>query len=115
MAFNVRPGGNAESVEVPQTVASGDLVRRGDLVGIAQINATLGNDGNYYTTLAIEGIAVVETEDTIVAGAAVYTDDAGPGAVTAVAVGEKAVGIATRDSVGGQVWFKLTPNVTVPV
>lgn len=112
MAFNVRPGGNANSVPVPDTVVSGDLVRVGDLVGIAQIDATEGDDGNTYTTLALEGVAHSPSEDTIAAGDPVYTDDAGPGTVTLVASGAKAVGIATRDSADGEVWYKLVPNVT---
>lgn len=117
MAFNVRPGGNHISVQVPQTVVSGDLVRRGDLVGIAEIDATLGDDGNYYTTVAVEGVAVVPTEDDFAAGDPVYTADAGPGLVEAIADGDgaKPVGIATHDSADGKVWLKLVPNVTVVI
>src|SRR5690606_31161973 len=81
------------------------------------IDATLGDDGNYYTTLAVEGVAVVPTEYDFIAADAVYTADAGPGLVEAVADGEdeKPVGIATHDSADGKVWLKLDPNVTVVI
>lgn len=120
MAFNVRPGGYANSVQVPGSVVSGDLVRRGHLVGIAQIDATEGEDGNTYSTLAIEGVAHVNSADTFAAGDLLWTADAGPGLVTVAATpaaGDKLVGIATRDSVardgGNEVWFKIVPNGTV--
>lgn len=119
MAFNVRPGGAAESVEVPASVKSGDIVRVNHLTGIAQIDATEGEDGNFYTTVALEGIGNVvnETGGTIGQGEAVYTSDAGPGAVSADDNAEgKLLGIATRDSADGEyVWVKLIPNATVEV
>lgn len=117
MAFNVRPGGNAESVPVPNTVVSGDLVRVGHLVGIAQIDATVGNDGLFYTTLAIEGIAHSPITGAVTTGAPLYTATAGPGkaTLTTTATGGKLVGIATRPkgTGAGEVWYKLVPNGTV--
>lgn len=114
MAFNVRPGGAAESVEVPESVKSGNIVRRGHLTGIAQIDATEGEDGNFYTTVALEGIGNVinATGGDIAQGDAVYTSGDGPGTVDADsdATG-KLLGIATRDSADGEyVWVKLIPN-----
>ncbi len=114
MAFNVRPGGNAESVPVPDTIVSGDLVRVGSLVGIAQIDATEGEDGNFYTTLALEGIAHSPITGAVTVGQPLYTATAGPGVatLTTTATSNKAVGIATRakGSGAGQVWYKLTPS-----
>lgn len=119
MAFNVRSGGKANSVPVANTIKSGDLVRVGNLVGIAEIDAQQGRDGNYYTTLALEGIAHSPITGAVTVGAALYTTDAGPGLVglttNGSAAGTKLVGIATRAkaSGAGEVWYKLVPNVTI--
>lgn len=98
MAFNVRSGGLATgNVPVDETVKSGDIVVVGELSGIAEIDATQGDDGEFYTTLALEGIANVE--------------DAGPHEVGDVfESGGKAIGIVTASG-NGRVWFKLVPNV----
>jgi predicted RecA/RadA family phage recombinase len=122
MAFNVRSGGKATSVPVPNTVKSGDVVRVGSLTGVAEIDATQKSDGLYYTTLALEGIAH-DTLPTaaITVGQAIYTATAGPGKVGltgATTAGSKLVGIATTakaSGAAGQVWFKLVPNATVTV
>src|SRR5690625_2876450 len=100
MAFNVRSGGLATgNVPVDGTVKSGDIVVVGELAGIAEIDATEGPDGNYYTTLALEGIANVAD------------DDAGDYDVGDVYESNgKAVGIVTASG-NGRVWFKLVPNV----
>lgn len=122
MAFNVRSGGKATAVPVPNTVKSGDVVRVGHLTGVAEIDATLKSDGLYYTTLAIEGIAHDSLPAAAVTvGQPVYTATAGPGkvAVTTVATaGAKLIGIATTakaSGAAGQVWFKLVPNATITV
>lgn len=120
MAFNVRPGGKAESVPVPNTVVSGDLVRVGHLVGVAEIDATEGEDGLFYTTLAIDGIAHTPVNGAVTVGQPLYVATAGPGkvtAVTATTAGAKFVGIATRakGTGTGPVWFKIVPNATVTV
>lgn len=116
MAFNVRSGGKAESVPVPEATASGDLVRVGDLTGIAEIDAFEGPDGNFYTTVALEGIAHAPLSAAATVGQALYVSAAGPGTVTltATAAGSKPVGYAVRAkaSGAGEVWFKLVPNVT---
>lgn len=117
MAFNVRSGGRAESVPVPNTVVSGNVVRVGSLVGIAEKDAAVGDDGLYYTTLALEGIAHASISSTVAVGDALYTTTAGPGAVTLTktsAAGARPIGIATRakaSSSAGEVWFKLVPTV----
>lgn len=119
MAFNVRSGGKAESVPVPDTIKSGDVVRVGQIVGIAEIDATLGGDGLYYTTLALEGIAHAPIAGAIAVGEALYTTTAsGKATLTKTsAAGAKPVGYATRAKAASgetDVWFKLTPNaVTV--
>lgn len=115
MAFNVRSGGKAESVPVPETVVSGDLVRVGELVGIAEIDAFLGGDGaTHFTTVALEGIAHAPLAGAHIPGTALYTDDAGPGTVELATSGAKAVGYVTRGKETGatDVFFKLVPNVT---
>jgi len=115
MAFNVRSGGLANSTVVPDTVKSGDIVRVGELTGIAEIDATQGDDGLYYSTVALEGVASAESADAFAVGDVVGTDDAGPGAVDAGNGGAKPIGIATRAKAAGagRVWFKLVPNITV--
>lgn len=98
MAFNVRSGGLATgNVPVDEEVESGDVVVVGALSGIAEIDATEGPDGNFYTTLALEGIANVEDDGVHEVGD-VYEVDG------------KAVGIVTAAG-NGRVWFKLVPNV----
>lgn len=117
MAFNVRSGGKATNVPVPDTVVSGDLVRVGEIVGIAEYDARLGEDGNTYVTLALEGIGhrPIDAGESVAVGDALYTTDAGPGAVDITTVGgtgAKPVGYATRDkSADNEVWFKLVPTV----
>lgn len=118
MAFNVRSGGKASSVPVADTIKSGDLVRVGLLVGIAEIDATLSpEDGLYYTTLALEGIAHAPITGNVTIGGGLYTATAS-GKVTlksTAATGDKFVGIATRAKGAGEtdVWFKIVQNGTV--
>lgn len=122
MAFNVRPGGNAESVPVVETVNSGDVVRIGNFVGVAQIDAEEGRDGAFYTTLALEGIANAQVAGALTVGQAVYTSTAAPtgsnpgvvATLTATATGNKLVGIATRakGTGTGMAWFKLVQGTT---
>lgn len=125
MAFNVRPGGQSESVPVVSTVVSGDVVRIGHLTGVAQISAELSDrDGLYYTTLALEGIANAQVAGALNVGQPVYTSTAAPAGaapgvvatLTATATaGFKLVGIATRAKGAGtgMAWFKLIPGANV--
>jgi len=122
MAFNIRPGGKAESVPVVEAVVSGDVVRIGNFVGVAEINAEEGRDGDFYTTLALEGIANALVAGALEVGDAVYTSTAAPsagdpGVVATLTATEgtdskKVVGIATRAKLTGtsMAWFKLTPG-----
>lgn len=123
MAFNVRPGGNAESVPVVEAVNSGDVVRIGNFVGVAQFDAEEGRDGAFYTTLALEGIANAQVSGQLTVGQAVYTSTAAPtgsnpgvvATLTATATGNKLVGFATRAKATGtsMAWFKLVQTATV--
>lgn len=124
MAFNVRSGGKATSVPVPNTVKSGDVVRVGHLTGVAEIDATESKQtpGTFFTTLALEGIAHDSLPTAAVTiGQPVYTATAGPGKVvvtTVATAGAKLIGIATTAKAAGaagQVWFKLVPNATITV
>lgn len=122
MAFNVRPGGNAESVPVVEAVNSGDVVRIGNFVGVAQMDAEEGPDGAFYTTLALEGIANAQVAGALQVGAAIYTSTAAPtgsnpGVVATLTAtegttGQKVVGIATRAKAAGtgMAWFKLVQS-----
>src|SRR5690606_12636720 len=105
MAFNVRSGGNAESVPVASGVESGDVVRIGNLVVVSQSSAAMGRDGVRYATIALEGIADAEVDGALTVGQAVYTSTAAPtGTEPAVVAtltavddeGNKVVGIVTR-------------------
>lgn len=120
MAFNIRPGGKSESVPVVSTVNSGDVVRIGNFVGIAEIDAEEGRDEVFYTTLALEGIANVPVTGTLEVGQPVYTTTAAPttsnpGVVATLVSApgtdsRKLVGLATRRktaSGAGTTWIKL--------
>lgn len=114
MAFNVRKGGEARSVEVTSGTKSGQLVVIGALVGIAEIDAVLSDDGKYYSTLAIEGIANLPCTGQPSLGDYVYSAETTTGTtVTATAGTAVKVGIVTHVRVNGvdsDVWFKLTPG-----
>lgn len=125
MAFNVRPGGHAESVPVVEAVVSGDVVRKGNFVGIAQIDAEEGRDGAFYTTLALDGIANAPMTGAVNVGDPVYTSTAAPAGAnpgvvatltpTAGTDSKKVVGLATRakGSGAGTVWFKLIQSTDI--
>lgn len=120
MASNVRPGGNSVTVPlISDEVKSGDVVRCGDIVGIAQIDAFQGRDGGWYTELAIEGVANAITPQGLdfPIGEPAYVGAAGtPGGVVSVEPsGDKVAGLVTAidqlDDGTQRVWFKLTPGV----
>lgn len=119
MAFNVRSGGKATNVPVPSTVESGDVVAVGALVGIAEISAQEGEDGDFYTTLALDGIAHAQVEGTVEIGDVVYADGEGPGTVglTATAGDGPAVGVAVHVNAGAdpEVFFKIVQTAALGV
>src|SRR5690625_7274114 len=108
MAFNLRPGGKASSVPVPEGTESGHAVVVGDLAGIAEAVYPDFEDGGSYATIALEGVASLATADDIALGDAVYVPTAG--GPTAGATGAKAIGISTRRSEAGPVWFTLVQH-----
>ena len=63
MAFNIRSGGDHQEVPVPATVKGGDVVVLGDITGVAELGATLRDDGQYWTTVALEGVAYLPMEE----------------------------------------------------
>src|SRR5690625_5552454 len=109
MAFNVRPGGAVSSVPVPECTESGHAGVVGYLAGIVEAVYPGFEDGGSYATIDLEGVASLATKDDIALGDPVYVPSAG--GPTAGATGDKVIGIATRDSEAGKVWFKLVQNV----
>lgn len=83
---------------VASTVVSGDLVQVGELVGVAQLDAVTGEDGNTYATLKLDGVFKFDTADTIAAGEPVYVTSAG--VVTSTATGNKFIGHAHQGGTG---------------
>lgn len=114
MASNVRPHGNNVSIEVDSAVVSGDIVRQGNLVGVAQYDATRGNDGAMYTVVAIEGVGNAVSADTsgYVVGEPIFAVGAnGEPCDTSPTTGDVVLGIVTAVT-PDRVWFKLSPAVS---
>ena len=114
MASNVRPHGNNVSIEVGSDVVSGDIVRQGNLVGVAQYDATRGNDGAMYTVVAIEGVGNAVSTDTsgYVVGEPIFAVGAnGEPCDTSPTDGDVVLGIVTAVT-PDRVWFKLSPAVS---
>lgn len=59
---------------VHTSVASGDVVKVGDVVGVAQEDAVTGEDGNTYSTLKLDGAfkIAVKSGDTFDVGQKAY-------------------------------------------
>ena len=76
---------DADSLVLPvaSTVVSGAPVIVGSLVGVALVKATIGEDGNYYTTVKFEGVFRLTVTGTLAVGAPVYITSAGALNVTA--------------------------------
>ncbi len=89
---------NSLSFPVASTVNSGDLVQVGQIVGIAEHDAKLKEDGNYYATLKLTGAFKLATEDTISVGAKVYVSSAG--VVTTTSTSNKLIGHAIKAGTG---------------
>lgn len=79
---------------VASTVNSGDLVQVGKVVGIAENDAVLGEDGNYYATLKLAGVFELSTLVAVTVGAAMYVTS--EGVVTTSASGNKFIGHALK-------------------
>lgn len=75
MALNeIYKDGNELVLPVAEATNSGDLVQVGALVGLAQKDAWQGEDGNWYTTVKLNGVVKVATAGTFAAGDAAYFD-----------------------------------------
>ena len=87
MALNeIYKDGNELVLPVASTVVSGDLVQVGALVGLAQKDAYAGEDGNYYTTLKLNGVFKLTTAVAVTVGQAVYLTSGGVVNVTAAGI-----------------------------
>lgn len=59
---------------VNAAVVSGDVVKVGEVVGVAQEDAVTGEDGNTYSTLKLDGAfeIAIKSGDTLAVGAKAY-------------------------------------------
>lgn len=66
------------TLPVASTVVSGDLVVVGGIVGVAQMDAITGEDGNTYTTLKLDGAFkfAIATGATLAVGDVAYAETA---------------------------------------
>lgn len=93
---------------VASTVVSGDLVQVGQVVGVAQQDAVLGEDGNYYVTLKLDGVFKLTSSAAFAVGGNVYLTSAG--VVNATASGNKFIGHAIKaksTTTAGDVYVRL--------
>jgi len=65
---------NGESLNYPvnSAVTSGDFVVLGGIVGVAETDAALAADSNYYATLRHIGVFTGTTSDAVAVGDAIY-------------------------------------------
>jgi predicted RecA/RadA family phage recombinase len=89
---------NSLSFPVASTVVSGDLVQVGEIVGIAEHDAKVKEDGNTYATLKLTGAFKLETADAFAEGDKVYVTALG--VVTDVATSNKLIGHAIKSGTG---------------
>jgi len=111
MALNeIYKDGNELVLPVASTVVSGDMVQVGQIVGLAQKDAYAGEDGNYYTTLKLNGVVKLSTSVAITVGAAVYMTSGG--VINVTASGNKFIGHAVTAKSGtsaGDIYVRLVP------
>src|SRR6478736_9782986 len=119
MAVNFdRDRGDTKEVKVANTVVSGNIVRVGDLFGVAETSAALAPDGSYYATVGFPGVVTVSTElasatiyqgTSIYAATAVGTNNLGVlAALTTTAAGGTLVGKTLNDrTASGKVEIRL--------
>jgi predicted RecA/RadA family phage recombinase len=96
---------------VASTVNSGNLVQVGQVVGIAQNDAVLGEDGNYYATLKLNGVFKLTTSVAVTVGQAVYVTSGG--VINVTATSNKFIGHAIKAKAGtsaGDVYVRLVPS-----
>ena len=96
---------------VASTVKSGNLVQVGQVVGVAQNDAVLGEDGNYYATLKLNGVFKLTTSVAVTVGQAVYVTSGG--VINVTATSNKFIGHAIKAKAGtsaGDVYVRLVPS-----
>lgn len=112
MALNeIYKDGNELVFPVASTVKSGALVQVGQIIGVAQDDAAIGEDGNYYATLKMNGVFKFSTLVAVTVGQAVYVTSAG--VVNVTASGNKFIGHAIQAKAGttaGDVYVRLVPS-----
>lgn len=90
----------AESLSYPvnSAVKSGMFVVLGGIVGVAEIDAKEGEDGNHYATLRHIGVFTGTTAEAVAVGDALYLASAATygTALTKTATGNKLVGYAIK-------------------
>ena len=101
---------DADSLVLPvaSTVLSGAAVIVGSLTGVALKDATIGEDGNYYTTVKFEGVFRLSVTGTLTVGLPVYITSAG--ALNVTASGNTLFGYAIKPksaSTAGEAWVKI--------
>ena len=104
---------NGESLNYPvnSAVASGDFVVLGGIVGVAETDAALAADTNYYATLRHIGVFTGTTSDAVAVGDAIYLASAATygTALTTTASGNELVGYAieAKGAVAGNVKVRI--------
>jgi len=112
MALNeVYVDGESLSYVVNSAVSSGDFVVLGGIVGVAETDATLGDDAAYHATLRHIGVFRGTTADAVTVGAAIYlASEATYGtALTTTATDNELVGYAikAKGAVAGDVFVRI--------
>lgn len=103
----------ADSLNYPvnAAVVSGNFVVLGGIVGVAEIDAKLGTDGNSYATLRHKGVFTGTTSEAVAVGDAVYLASAATygNALTKTASGNKFVGyaVAAKGATAGNVAVRI--------
>jgi len=112
MALNeIYKDGNELVLPVASTVNSGDLVQVGQIIGVAQNDAVLGEDGNYYATLKMNGVFKFTTSVAVTVGAAMYVTSAG--VINVTSTSNKFIGHAVTAKAGtsaGDIYVRLVPS-----
>ena len=104
---------NGESLNYPvnSAVTSGDFVVLGGIVGVAETDAALAADTNYYATLRHIGVFTGTTSDAVAVGDAIYLASAATygTALTTTSSGNELVGYAieAKGAVAGNVKVRI--------
>jgi predicted RecA/RadA family phage recombinase len=104
---------NGESINYPvnASVASGDFVVLGGIVGVAETSAAQAADSNYYATLRHIGVFTGTTSEAVAVGDALYLASAATygTALTKTASGNELVGYAieAKGAVAGNVKVRI--------